>query len=218
MRNLFSASVIALAAIATTATATAEVELSGNVALTTDYHWRGVSQSNQDLALQGGFDLATDAGFYAGTWASTIDFLDDTDSNLEVDFYAGYGGEFGEGFGFDVGAIYYAYPDSDDGDLDFYEVYAGLSKSMGVADISGMLSYDPDNETLYANADLGVAFSDSFGASVGVGSYLDGFDEYTNYNIGGTYSVSGFDLDLRWYDNDADGAEDNIVFTIGRSL
>ncbi len=219
MRTLFSASVFALAAIATTTTtANAEVELSGNVAITTDYHWRGVSQSNQDLAVQGGFDLATDSGFYAGTWASSVDFLDSTDTNLEVDFYAGFGGEFGEGVGYDVGAIYYAYPDSDDGDLDFYEIYAGLSKSFGGADVSGMLSYDPDNETLYANADVGVGFSDFFSASVGVGQYLDGFDEYMNYNIGGTFSAEGFDFDLRWYDNDSAGADDNIVFSIAKSL
>lgn len=218
MRTLLSASVFALAAIATTATAQAEVEISGNVALTTDYHWRGVSQSNQDLAIQGGFDLATDSGFYAGTWASSIDFGDTTDSNVELDVYAGFGGEFGEGIGFDVGAIYYTYPDSSDTDLDFLEIYAGLSKSFGSVDTSGMLSYDPDNETLYANADFGMAFHENFGASVGVGKYLDGFDEYTNYNIGGTYSVAGLDLDLRWYDNDSEGADDNIVFSIAKSL
>ncbi len=223
MRTLFSASVFALAAIATTASAQAEVELSGNVALTTDYHWRGVTQSNQDLAVQGGFDLATDSGFYAGVWASSVDFAavsdaSDTDTNLEVDFYAGYAGEFGEGFGFDVGVINYQYPDSDDADLDFTEVYAGISKSAGIADFGATGYYDFDNETFYLDGSAGLAFSEQFSASVGVGKYLDGFDEYTNYNIGGTFSVEGFDLDLRWYDNDSDGADDNIVFSIAKSL
>jgi uncharacterized protein (TIGR02001 family) len=218
MRKLFTAGALAIAAASTTS-AVAEVELSGNVAMTTDYHWRGVTQSNQDLAIQGGFDLSTDAGFYAGTWASSVDFGDATDTNLEVDLYAGYAGSFTDALGFDVGVIQYLYPDSSDTDLDFAEIYAGLSYEAGIVGVGGKLYYDPDNETSYLEAGVGLGFTDSFSADVGVGSYLDGFDEYVNYNVGATYSVSGFDLDLRWYDNDIDGADaDNVVFSVARSM
>ncbi len=223
MSKFFTLGAFALVAATTNSNALAEesqsgVSLSGNVALTTDYHWRGVTQSNQDIAIQGGFDLATDAGFYAGVWASSVDFNDSSDTNVEVDFYAGYAGEFEEGFGFDVGVVNYQYPDADNEDLDFTEVYAGISKSAGIADFGATGYYDVDNETFYLDTSAGVSFNQHLSASVGVGKYLDGAGEYTNYNIGGTFTVEGFDLDLRWYDNDTDAADDNIVFTIAKSL
>ena len=219
MRNLLSFSAAAIAFAATAGAAQAEVSVSGNVAITSDYHWRGVTQSNQDFAIQGGFDLDGGNGFYAGTWMSSVDFGDATDTNVEWDFYGGFGGDLGEsGLGYDVGVIYYAYPDSDDGDLDFYEVYGGLSGDAGPVGLSGYFYYDPDNETTYVEAGAGVSATDALSFDANVGSYLDGFGEYTHYNVGATYSAAGFDFDVRWYDNDSDGADDNVVFSIGRSL
>ena len=95
MRKTLSFSAALLALTATAGMAQAEVEYSGNVALTTDYHWRGDTQSSQDFAIQGGFDLAV-GGFYAGTWASSIA----GDADMELDVYAGYGFEAG-GVGLD---------------------------------------------------------------------------------------------------------------------
>ncbi len=218
MRKFITAGAFAIIAAASASAANAQVEYSGNVAVTTDYHWRGWTQSNQDLALQGGFDLATDAGFYAGTWLSSIDFDDASDSNIEWDLYAGYGGEFAGGLGYDVGVIYYVYPDSDDSDYDFVELYGGLSKELesGLG-FSGYIYWDPDNETVYSEVGAGFGLEAvSFDANVG--TYLDGFDEVTNYNFGATYSAAGFDFDLRYYDIDEDGADDNVVFSIGRAL
>ena len=71
------AGVALVALLATAGTAMAEGEWSGNVAMTSDYTWRGVSQSNEDPAIQGGFDYANGL-FYAGTWASNVDFGDDS--------------------------------------------------------------------------------------------------------------------------------------------
>ncbi|MEL6414140.1 MAG: TorF family putative porin, partial [Pseudomonadota bacterium] len=114
---------LALAMIAgafTAPTALAEGEFSGNVALTTDYVWRGVSQNSENPAVQGGFDYANGA-FYAGTWASIVDF---GGANMELDLYGGFAGETEGGLSWDVGVIGYVYPDADD--LDFLEVYGGL--------------------------------------------------------------------------------------------
>ncbi len=64
--------------------------ISGNVALATDYAFRGVSQTDESPALQGGFDATFgDSGFYAGTWASNINF-GTGGANLELDVYGGY--------------------------------------------------------------------------------------------------------------------------------
>ena len=60
--------------LAAATSAQAEVEISGNVALTSDYKFRGISQSNEDIAIQGGFDVAFENGIYIGTWGSTVDF------------------------------------------------------------------------------------------------------------------------------------------------
>ncbi|MGB2045237.1 MAG: TorF family putative porin, partial [Porticoccaceae bacterium] len=80
-------------------------EVSGNVALGSEYFFRGIDQAGGE-ALSGGFDVAFDSGFYVGTWASSIDFS----GGLELDYYAGYGGSFSEDVSYDIGYLYYGYP------------------------------------------------------------------------------------------------------------
>jgi uncharacterized protein (TIGR02001 family) len=194
--------------------------VSGNVTLTTDYVWRGVSQSAQDVALQGGLDLDTGTGIYAGFWGSSVDFDSDSDVNLELDFYGGYAFEVA-GVGLDVGFIYYAYPDAETDDFDFYEVYGKVSKEFGAFGIGGSLNYDPDNENLYADVGASYAILENLSVDGTLGKYLEGFDEYSQFTVGATYSVGGVDLDLRYYQNDIDGIgdfENNVVFSIGRAM
>ena len=120
----------ALTAGFSTVPAQAEVEISGNVALTSDYRFRGISQSDEDIAVQGGFDVGFEPGFYIGTWGSSVDFDDSGNlGSLELDYYAGWAGNIGDSdVGIDVGYIYYDYP-GDDGDSegDYQEFYVGLS-------------------------------------------------------------------------------------------
>jgi uncharacterized protein (TIGR02001 family) len=123
MRNLLVFGIIAAAA-ATPAFAQ-EVTISGNVALATDYAFRGVSQTDESPAIQGGLDAAFgDSGFYLGTWASNINF-GTGGGNLELDVYGGYKFALG-GVAMDVGVLGYLYPGaSDDGaELDYWELYA----------------------------------------------------------------------------------------------
>lgn len=218
MSKFITSALLATLAASTALSANAEVEASANIAITSDYHWRGMTQTNQDMAVQGGFDLAY-GGLYVGTWASNVDFGDATDTNAEIDFYGGYAGEAG-GVGYDVGVVYYTYPDSSDTDLDFVEIYGSLSKAFGAAEISGGLAVDPDNETVYTNAGISFGLSDAFSIDAGLGQYLDGGDglyaEELDYTIGGTYSVEGFDFDLRHYAKEE--GDDNIVFTISKSM
>jgi uncharacterized protein (TIGR02001 family) len=63
-------------------------EVSANLAITSNYVWRGMTQSSNSPAVQGGIDLGY-KGFYLGTWGSNVEF-GNTDNNLEADFYAGY--------------------------------------------------------------------------------------------------------------------------------
>jgi len=200
--------------------ALAEGEFSGNVALTTDYVWRGVSQNNENPAIQGGFDYANGA-FYAGTWASIVDF---GGANMELDLYGGFAGETEGGLSWDVGVIGYIYPDTDD--LDFLEIYGGLGASLGPVDVGGYLYIDPDNETAFVDFSAGFAASDALGFDATVSSYVDGGDdfveEYVTFSVGATLATEYVDFDLRFWTNDADTigdvADDRVVLTVSRSL
>lgn len=105
---------------------------SANVNLATDYVFRGISQTNRKPTIQGGFDYNHSSGFYAGTWASNVDWVSPAlkdDNSLEWDFYAGYSGSINDDWSYDVGALYYYYPGKKIGGVDSpdsMEVYASI--------------------------------------------------------------------------------------------
>jgi uncharacterized protein (TIGR02001 family) len=91
--------------------------LSANIGVVSDYRYRGISQTRLKPALQGGADFAHKSGFYVGTWASSIRWIEDNsalppptniDGSVELDLYGGYKGSFGD-FGYDVGVLRYQY-------------------------------------------------------------------------------------------------------------
>ena len=91
----------------------APTELTFNAAVTSDYRFRGISQTRLKPALQGGADFVHNAsGLYAGAWASSIKWTKDAggDGDIELDLYAGQRGELGAGVGYDVGVLTYIYP------------------------------------------------------------------------------------------------------------
>src|SRR5688572_5316571 len=89
---------------------------------TSDYDFRGITQSSQDPALQGSLDYAHDSGWYLGAWGSNVDF-GPGDPNLEIDVYTGFTKTLESGFNYDVGAVWYAYPSETD--LNYVEIYGG---------------------------------------------------------------------------------------------
>jgi uncharacterized protein (TIGR02001 family) len=90
--------------------------ISANMALTSQYRFRGIMQSNNKPAVQGGFDISHSSGFYIGNWNSSITWLNDSDpdvsAGLEMNFYGGYTHEFANGVSLDVGVLQYYYPGS----------------------------------------------------------------------------------------------------------
>src|SRR6185436_9163527 len=125
--------------LAQAADPTPEHTLTGNVGIYSQYIFRGLTQTNRDPALQGGFDYSHSSGFYLGTWASNISWLRDgvppqyiSGGSLEWDFYGGYKWGFAPDWTLDLGALYYYYPGSENSAFglakaDTFEVYAGLS-------------------------------------------------------------------------------------------
>lgn len=109
------------------------VTISGNVAIVSDYRFRGVSLSGGDPAVQGGITLTHRSGFYAGGWASSIDDGgSDIYGDLELDLFAGWSGALSDAVGLDVGLLYYAYPSNAAGvEAEYFEPYATLSSTLG---------------------------------------------------------------------------------------
>src|SRR5690554_3875510 len=89
---------------------------SANMTLASQYRYRGLMQTNNKPAIQGGFDLSHSSGFYVGNWNSSISWLGDSDDDVsapvEMDFYAGYTGPLWGDVTFDVGVLQYYYPNS----------------------------------------------------------------------------------------------------------
>ena len=114
-----------VASTALTGTAVAEVAIEGNVGATTDYIWRGNTQSSGDASLSGGIDVDFGNGFAIGTWVGSLGASDDmTDdslqdsANYELDVYGSYSTEL-SGIGVEIGYISYMYPGVADSDSDF---------------------------------------------------------------------------------------------------
>jgi uncharacterized protein (TIGR02001 family) len=209
---------------------------SGNVALTSDYVFRGISQTNENPAIQGGFDAAY-GSFYAGTWASNLDFGTDgagqNIANVEVDVYAGFKPTLGP-VSTDFGVAGYFYPGAkDDGaNLDYFELYAkGSVAPVEPMTLGAAFYYSPEfsgktGDAYYVEANAGYTLTEALGVSGAVG-YQDvedgilGEDNYTTWNLGGTYSLAGFGLDLRYHDTDLKGvdiADERFVVTLKRAL
>jgi uncharacterized protein (TIGR02001 family) len=194
--------------------------ISGNVAVVSDYRFRGLSQSNGDPAVQGAININHSSGFYIGTWASSIDFsttvpaVDPVYGNLEVDIYAGWTGGLGAGVTADVGLLYYAYPGGKVGKAEFFEPYASLSTTMGPVTGKVGVAYAFKQEALnfngggnddnfYGYLDLGVGIPEtpiSLAAHVGYtkGALSPKFAtgasaDYAggwDYNIGATFNIT----------------------------
>lgn len=109
-------------------------EVSFNAAVTTDYRYRGLSQTRLEPAVQGGADFVNNpSGFYAGTWLSSIKWTRDLggDGSVEWDVYAGKRGEIAPGVSYDVGGLGYIYPSN------------GLNPSANTFELYGQVGFGP---------------------------------------------------------------------------
>lgn len=159
---------------------------SANVALTTNYLYRGISQSGAKPAVQGGFDYANTNGLYIGTWGSSISWLGDEyatganpagarDAGLELDTYGGYRGTV-EAVSYDVGFLRYNYPGN----------YAPGATRADTNEVYGAVTYS------ILTAKLSYSLGDLFGVSNARGSTY--FDLSANYPIGD----SGYTVGAHW--------------------
>lgn len=124
-----------------------EFEVAGSIALVSDYRFRGVSQTDKEMAVQGGVSVTHKSGLYVGTWASNLaGWGTFGGSNTELDIYGGYAMELG-GAKLDVGLTWYMYPGGFD-TTDFAEPYVKLSGTVGPASLLVGVAYAPKQEAL----------------------------------------------------------------------
>lgn len=200
-----------LAAFGLLGAATANADVSSTWTLTNDYDFRGASQSAKDPAIQGSLDFSSQSGWYIGGWASNVDFGPD-DVDVEVDLYTGFSGGGEDGLGWDVGLVYYAYPD--DSDFNYPEIYGKVNYGV----LSGGLFYSNDwvnsgDSSVYATGEISVPLPQDFSldlhAGYSFGEYFDDRDtEYMDYSIGVGYTVGHFDLALKYVDTTLDEGDD----------
>lgn len=214
-------------------------ELSGALAFTTDYRFRGVTQTSRNPAVQGNIDYNHESGAYIGVWASNIDF-GDNESNTEFDFYAGYSTEIAPNTEIGGGVLYYVYPGTSDLDLDYFEIFASISHDTNISgqDVSlgASLNYSPDNfgesgEAYYFAATAATEIAPDITIDGHIGRQLiednDIFllPDYTDWSLGVAYNIGdGYEAKLQYIDTDIDeedcssGCEATGVLTVSKSF
>lgn len=224
MKNL-QKTVIAGSLLLVTAGAMAEDKspVAANVALTTNYVWRGVSQSAENPAIQGGFDYEHESGFYLGTWGSNVNWGNDAvtsadgdGASMELDLYGGYKFKAGP-VELDVGLIHYMYPGASSSlDYDFTEVYVGggygpfsLTYSHA-SDYQGTTSEDGSYLDASASFELpqGLGLGLHVGKSSGDGVQAAFGKKYTDYKVGLSKEVGGYGFELAYTDTNMSGAQE----------
>jgi uncharacterized protein (TIGR02001 family) len=189
------------------------LDLSGNLALTSNYIWRGATQTADEEAIQGGLDLAHESGLYVGTWGSNVS------GGSEFDYYGGYATELG-GISIDLGVIAYRYPKASSGN--FEETYLSVGTSVGSVDVGAMVydghdgaegGYELSAGTEMAGLGLGVTYGD-----------YDNTNKYYSVSISKELLSEKWpvEVSLSYHDYDADAAgtpdQENLVFTIAKSF
>ena len=225
--------ILAAAVAASLTSGAAFADLSANAAFTSNYIWRGITQTNDQAAAQGGIDWSDDSGLYAGTWVSNVAFGSVNGGGYEMDVYAGFGGEAGD-IGYDIGVISYQYPVAPQ--TSFTEVYASGTFSMVTVGVAYTVdAASANNNAPFDSGDLYVSGSLDFSAgksdvSIYAGSYSFDADgkpgvgdaNYTHFGAsiskdGFTFAVDKNDIDKGFFAA-TDGSADNVRFTVSYGM
>jgi uncharacterized protein (TIGR02001 family) len=197
----------------------AHAQISGNLGLTSDYRFRGISQSQNGPAVQGGIDYTHSSGLYIGNWNSSVSSqLYTNGAGVESDIYAGWKKDIYKGLTLDVGSYNYFYPNATNGknpNFNTQELFAGLgygpvavkysrstSNYFGVQNSAGTQYYQADAKQ--SLAPLTAKLKDlSLVAHYGRTAVANnGNLSYNDINVGAVYALpQAWDVGVRYYTN-----------------
>jgi uncharacterized protein (TIGR02001 family) len=176
-------------------TAKPDNEISFNAAVTSDYRYRGISQTRLKPALQGGADWVNNpTGFYAGTWLSTIKWVKDGggDGSIEWDLYAGKRGEIAPGISYDVGGLGYVYPSNSlPTSANTFELYGQLGYGPATLkyshSLTNLFGFADSKNSQYLDASVNQELAQGFILNLHVGHQKvksNGAADYTDWKVG----------------------------------
>ena len=204
--------------------------LTWNLAVTSDYVFRGISQTDLDPALQGGLDYSFgDTGLYVGAWASNVDFADSDGPDVELDYYIGWNHDLSDTLNLDLQVVRYSYMGEQDayGNIDYNEVIGALAYDEMLT-FTVAYANDYANEgfsSLYYNLGGSWDVGNDFALNAGVGrtNFSDDVGSYTDWNLGVSRQFGPVNVALNYYDvtggfiDDvfgSDKASDRVVLTL----
>lgn len=206
MKKVLLTSLI-LSASFTSTLAAADDSITANIGITSNYVWRGVTQSDDKFSISGGADYNADSCFYAGVWAATVDFNDDT--NFEYDFYTGFQKDFSN-VNLDVGYIYYGYQGEDN--LAFSEAYVKASFDKLTVGVSTLVDNDTGADfadSTYLEASYGFSLSHQVSLDIRAGYYdFKDAEDYQDFSL--TLSKGDFSFMVSTLTGN-DALEDTLV-------
>ena len=179
-RNIMK-NVIVFASLAMLTTPVAALEVSGSAGVTSNYVWRGATQSMGEPVAQGNIGVEHN-GFYADVWASQVNF--DGEKDYEVNYSAGFSSNLGEHVSYDVGYLKYSYMDDD---VDFVDDVGEVYGSVSVGPLSGTVFRDIEAKTSFYQGSVNL------GEMVGLPLDVEGFvgrGEDEEFSYGGSVGKS----------------------------
>lgn len=216
----YSSLFVALSAISMPAQA---VEVSGDITFVSDYTFRGISQTDEAPAIQGGITLAADSGFYVSVWGSNVDF--GGQGTLELDVLLGWSGDIAEDWSADVGIMRYGYPNTEIAGSNFWELYGSVSYK----DFTLGLAYSDDyyenaGKYYYIYAGYSLALTDYLSMDFHIGHNElsdDSSASYLDYGVTLSTEVMGIGLSLAYIDTDIKDCtlcDSRVVFGVSKSF
>ena len=230
MKKLVLATAV-FAAFATSASAqqaqpASDHTFTGNLTLASDYRFRGISQTFNKPAIQGGFDYAHSSGFYVGNWNSNVSGNQyPNGASLEMDLYGGYKFEIAPDLAADVGLLKYYYPGATIAGIkpDALEFYVGATYKWFSAKYSHAISNDyfgfvnaDGSYYLDLNANFEIAEKTTLGLHVGRQKFKNyGTFDYTDYKIGVSRDFGFATLGLAFVGSNANSSAYTFANTAG---
>lgn len=210
-------------------------DLTANAAVSNNYIWRGLTQTENAPVVSGGIDYANDSGFYIGTWAANVSYAPGDVFSYEHDIYFGLAGETAGGIGWDFGYLYYNY--DKEAEFDFGEIYGSLSIDNFSLGLNVLANTEADEgpgqdfgfgQAFYLSADYATEIREGLELGFHVGYHDGDFSEAFNgvpgsyVDFGVSLAKDGFSFAITSTDLDDPGPDnldnDEVKFVVGYSV